>query len=348
MQKQRFIPLLVVTVIVVVTAALLSTARAPQTTREKELLFPRLEASINDITGIELRGYNTEVKLAKLGEGWVLAGNDNYPADFDKVRALLIGFANFKVLAEKTRRPHLYPRLSVENPDSKGSRAIVTRLYNSTGDEVAALIIGREKTGNAANPFPGFYGRIPETETSLLLQGQPDVSADPRDWFETGLFSIASDTVSEVRIEHADSEPVLLQRSDPGQPDFQLQNIPEGKKAQSLVIINRMGALLEDMVAMDVRALDSVNWPGDTVTTRVSTFDGLVVTMRLAALDGQPFANFRFEQDDAAAPASESDGATSSLNAGELNRRHADWVYQIQDFKFRDLTRTMDDLVRNQ
>lgn len=348
MKKQRFITLLVVTVIVVITAALLSTVRAPQTTREKELLFPRLEAAINDITGIELTGYDSEVRLARQGEGWVLAGNDNYPADFDKVRALIIGFANFRVLAEKTRRPHLYPRLSVENPDTKGSRAIVTRLYNSAGDEVAALIIGREKTGNAANPFPGFYGRIPDTETSLLLQGQPDVSADPRDWFETGLFSIASDRVSEVRIEHADSEPVLLQRSDPGQADFQLQNIPEGKKAQSLVIINRMGALLEDMVAMDVRALNTVNWPGDTVTTRVSTFDGLVVTMKLAALDGQPFANFRFEKTSAAAPASASDSEAAALNADELNRRHADWVYLIQDFKFRDLTRTMDDLVRNQ
>ncbi|MCG8325571.1 MAG: DUF4340 domain-containing protein, partial [Thiotrichales bacterium] len=296
MQNRKIIILFVVTLAVIITASVISSVRAPQTGKEKAFLYPQLENAINDISRIHLRGFETGVELARSGEQWVIASSDNYPAIFDKVRALLIQFANFRVLAEKTRRPHLYYRLSVEEPEKKGSRAIVTTLYDSNNNTVASLIIGREKTGNAVNPIPGFYGRIAGTETSLLIQGKPEVSAVTRDWFITSIVHIPSELVQEVQIEHPGEDTVLLNRSEPGQPDFYLQNIPDGKKPQSLVILNRMGAILEDMVSEEVRSLQSITWPDDTVTATISTFDGLRVRTKLAVLDGKPMANFIFEQ----------------------------------------------------
>jgi len=348
MQNRRLIILLVVTLVVIVSASLISSVRAPKSSMEKELLFPQVESGINNISKIRLRGYNSTVELGKQGKNWVITSSDNYPVIFDKVRALLIQFANFKVLAEKTRRPQLYYRLSVEEPEKKGSRAIVTTLYGADGNEVVALIIGREKTGNAINPIPGFYGRIPGNETSLLIQGNPEVSANSRDWFVTHLFHVPSETVQEVRIAHPGEDTVLLNRSDEGQPDFYLQNIPEGRKAQSLVIINRMATLLEDMVAEDVRSLKSVNWPENTVTATISTFAGLVVTVKLTMLNDMPYANFTFENISVASKTdkNESDADVEQLNAADLNRQHADWIYQIQDFKYRDLTRELEDLLR--
>lgn len=342
MQNRKFIVLLIVTLAVIVTASLISSVRAPKSGKEKTLLFPDLTTEINKVNKLTLKGVESSVELARVNDQWVIASSDNYPAIFDKVRALLIQFREFSVLAEKTRRPHLYYRLSVEDPVEKGSRAVVTRLFNDNSEEVASLIIGREKTMNAINPIPGFYGRIPDTETSLLITGKPDVSARSQDWFNTNLFHIPSELVQEVKIEHPNDDIVLLNRSDPGQPDFFLRNIPEDKKAQSLVIINRMGALLEDMVAEEVQSLDSVQWPDTTVSTTITTFSGLTVSIKLDKLDDSGWANFSFVQ----SGDSQNDSSENDLNASELNARHANWVYRIQDFKYRDLTKPLSELVR--
>ncbi len=345
MRNRKFLILLVVTVAVILTASLISGVRAPKTTREKTLLFPAVETAINDIARIELRGFERSLEIRRKDDQWVIASSDDYPAIADKVRGLLIQFANFRVLAEKTRRPHLYHRLSVEDPEKKGSRAIVTTLYGDDGESLAALIIGREKTRDAVNPVPAFYGRIPGTETSLLIQGQPDVSAETRDWMDTALFHIVSERVQTVRIEHPGETAVLLERPDEGQPDFFLRNIPEGKKAQSLVILNRMGALLEDMASSEVRSLVGTDWPADTATASITTFDGLVVRVKLARLEDQPWAHFTFEQ--LTGGAYDTAEAAAHSQADALNGRHADWVYRIQDFKYVDLTKHLDDLVRD-
>ncbi len=337
MLNRKFFVLLIVTVIVIVTASLFTSVRAPQTEKKTELLFPGLKTDINAVSKIRLRDVNSTIELAKHGDSWVLASSDGYPADFDKVRALLLQFSEFEILAEKTRRPHLYYRLSVEDPVEKGSRAVVAHLYDQSDTEMAALIIGREKTMNAANPIPGFYGRLPGEEVSLLLSGKPDVSADSRDWFDTALLHVPSETVSEVRIRHPGQPEVLLERTSEGQPDLFLRNIPEGKKAQSLVIINRMAAVLEDVVAEQVRGVNTVQWPETAVAVTIKSFDGLTINLKLARLDDKPFANFQFETSDEG----------SQQEVAQLNARHANWVYQIQDFKFSDLTKKLDDLTRD-
>jgi hypothetical protein len=112
------------------------------------------------------------------------------------------------------------------------------------------------------------------------------------------------------------------------------------------------------MRADAVRSLHGFTFPEDTMTTTVTTFEGLVVTARLAAINGKTYANFDFSAIPSASAAA-TDPGEHTAPAGTVNpvvpehvppekeaemlkARHAEWVYQIPDFIYEALTSRLD------
>ena len=122
--------------------------------------------------------------------------------------------------------------------------------------------------------------RLPEQDQALLVEGKLDVSANVSDWFTRELFNIGSSRIKQVEILHGDGSSVNLSREQ-DIDNLAVMNIPQGKEAQSDVIITRMGTLLEDIFVDNVIKAEKLDSAEQTIA-RVETFDGLTVTITSA------------------------------------------------------------------
>ncbi|MCK5498327.1 MAG: hypothetical protein KAI77_03955, partial [Gammaproteobacteria bacterium] len=110
MKRQKLLVLSAITIAVIIIAALVNQSRAPQTSIEKETLFPELANKINDVSRIEIKSSeDPDVILQKMQGGqWALQSADDYPAQIDKVKDVVVSLSQLKILATKTDNPKLY------------------------------------------------------------------------------------------------------------------------------------------------------------------------------------------------------------------------------------------------
>jgi hypothetical protein len=327
--------------------------RAPQTVREKELLLPELKGRINDAAELEISGQGRSLHLVRSDSDWLIRDADDYPADFDRIRRTLVGMTELRLLAPKTRNPDLHHRLGVEAPDRRGANSILLVLRDGSGAQLASLVVGRNRRSSSPLASPGLYVRLPDSPQALLVEGRLEVSTQISDWFDRDLFDVADARIRSIVIEHGDGTRLHLERAAQHQ-DLAVVDLPDGKEIRSAVMVSRMGTILESLFADNVRSAERVAFPEDTSTAVVTTFDGLVVSVKSARIDEQPMAafEFRFDPSLAITPSGEAAdggaGATSSeAEARELAARTGGWIFQVPAFKHELFNRRLDDMIRD-
>ena len=361
MKNKKLLFLSAVTLAVIIAASVVVNLRAPKTVIEKGLLFPVLAGQINAINKIQIKGHEETVTLLKKAGQWIVEESDGYPALFDKVRRTVISISELKVAATRTSSPALYPRLGVEGPEVAGSASVLVTLENNEGKEVAALIVGKQRHSKSADKNPGLYVRRPGDKPSLLVEGTLDITARMSDWFENTILDIPSSTIREIATRHADGNSVRITRDDRAQEDFRLEDIPQGQKVVTRIILNRMGTLLENMNVSRARAAGNFTFPEDRQVTTVRDFNGMGVTITSTEIDNIAYTRFHFDYDpdmaiaesaaDVAGDGSAQEGATAepvdfAAQVSRLNATLSDWVYTIPEFKYEILAKRMEDLVK--
>ena len=293
MRSRNLIIFAVVTVLALGTAIMATRMRAPTRQAEKPLLFPDLRARANDVREIQVQGHDRTITLARQGDNWVLREADGYPALIDRVRDTIIGVAELRKLADKTSNKKMFKRLGVEDLKESGSNSILLQLKDDKGASLAALIVGRARRSTSRTETPALYVRLPNAGNALLVQGRVDVSTDAGRWFNRDLFDITPDRVQSIHVAHADGGSVKMTREMKG-ADLVLADVPEGKEAQTSVLLSRMGTVLETFFLENARAVANVTMSADAATMTVRTFDGVVATLISARVDDKPMTRISF------------------------------------------------------
>lgn len=344
MKNKRLLILFLITIAVIVTAGIISRLRAPQSNIEKVLLFPNLDNQINNISRISIKGNSNTVELLNKDNKWIVTNLDNYPADFNKVRTSVINLSLFRIADEKTDNPDLYSRLGVEDPSGKDSSSILVTLFDKPGRKIASVIIGEKRQSSGSKP--GLYARIPDQKRALLVEGTLDISANSVDWIKRELMHIPSEAVKNIKIQYPGGRVFEINKESKDQSDFDIKGESGDIPSASKIIINRMATGLEELRADGVMAANNFTFPEDSVTTTVTTFNGMMVTARLAQQNGHSFAHFSFS----AVPGMPAEmnvnnqaagGNTDTVKTEDLIKQLSalsDWVYQIPDFKYEALT----------
>lgn len=355
MNRNNLIALAAITLTVVIIAAVVVGKDRSPTYMDQEPLLPKLSANINQAASISLTSNRHKTILERDGETWRIANSDDYPALFDKVRNLLINLSSLRTLELKTDNPALYHYLEVQNPSQPDSNSVQVTVTDENANVLADVIIGKARHSKVTNLQTGLYVRKPDAEHALLVEGRVPVSAEKTAWFNPDIVNIASERVREVVIKHPDGSVVRAYRESP-EASFQLADLPDNRRVQSLTALNRFGSVLQDISARDIRALDSFNFERP-VETKVRTFDGMVVDVRSSQLDNRYYANFHFRYDvlnqtDIAQPPrlppgeKPGDDTSTQEQSRDLQQRLGNWVYQIPQFKYELLTATLDDYTR--
>ena len=330
------------TIIVIIVAAIINQSRAPKTIIEKKILFPQFADKINDVTRIEVKSStDRNVILQKMQGGqWVVESADDYPANIDKIRDVVISTSQLKILATKTDNPDLYPDLGVEEPEGKNTSSLLLTLSDQSGATLASLIVGKPRKNSTVSTRPNLYVRKADGKNALLVEGYLQLKSNNNDWYERNIIHIPASLIQNVKIVKNTSNHFVINKSSAGDTEFK---IVEGHTSSPLVLLNRLSTFLEDMNVEGVHAVNNFEFPEESTITTFKTFDGLIITVKSCLSDGKYFAHFSFAaeatSESSVDEVSEDNSETISAKekSQQLNQSLSHWVFEIPEFKFETL-----------
>ena len=200
MIKNKLIILSSITITVIVAATVFANLRAPQSQKEKTLFFPELAKQIESVSYISIKGFSDSINLTRKNNVWGIDEFDGYPALADKIKSTVLGAADLKINAPKTRLPRLYHRLGVEGPDVENTDSLLLTLYDSNKTKIIEVIIGKPRLSSSAKNISGLYVRKPEDEKSYLVDGVLDVSSIKTNWIMRNLFDVPAESIKSAAL----------------------------------------------------------------------------------------------------------------------------------------------------
>ena len=124
-------------------------------------------------------------------------------------------------------------------------------------------------------------------------------------------------------------------------PEFTLQGDIKQQKSVFKIILNRISTALEEMRADGVISSENFKFTDSATTTIFKTFDGIIVTVKSEIKEEKPYAHFSVTVDSSKIT---EESVDIENEAQILNSVLSDWVYQIPDFKYEDLTKNLDNI----
>jgi len=327
---------------VAVLAALVAVLGAPSVATveiDNAPAFPALRAHPDAAVRIIVASAEERFTLRRTKDGrWVAADKFDYPADAAKIRELVAGLADLRLVEPKTRLPERYARLEVEDVDAPGAKSRRVRIEDAEGRPLAEAIIGKRRfryTGGAPN---GVYLRRPGEARAWLASGRAKVEPLLLDWLDKTVVNIARETVARVEIEPREG-PAYVAARDSGEGSFRILGREDAKLNPDTD--DRLAGVLAYIDFDDVKPEGEITWPEDkTTTARVTTFDGVAITLRLARIDDADWATVSAS---AVADAAKPDAARKRAEA--IAARTKGWAYRLSEGVAARLTRPVAQLI---
>lgn len=313
-------------------------AVSPADGNEEPHFLPGLQDRLDEVERVRVRAPDGSelAEVVRREDGWTVANRWHYPADPETLRGSLIGLAEARRLAPKTDRPEGHARLGVARPGSGEGGGVELRLEGI--DPPIEVLIGAGATGEAG----GTYVRRGDEDRAWLVSGSLRRHDEIADWLDDRLVDIEAVRVHRVRIEAVDGDPVRVLLPSPDAPRFEITNLPEGRRPLSSTLSKSIARGIADLRLSDVVPAAGTEPPPRLARARFETFDGLVIGVEAfaAGRDNPPERLVRLR-------AGTLEGADDAVRgeAQRLNARFDGWYYRIPEFKFINLTFTLDQVL---
>ncbi len=320
--------------------------------------FPSLgPEAVNKVTSIKVMAKGKTFVIERKGKGWFVKDKGDYPARFDKVKEALVSIANLRRFEKKTNKKDLLGKLDLEDPAKKGASS--KRLTIATGGKtVADLIVGKSNDKDILFGRSLVYVRLPNSTQAWLAIGDPKLEDSPLGWIDKTLFDIKTDRIKKVVQKPVKGSEIVVEQLKPAGKKFKLDNLPDGREIKNARYMRYVSEGLNDVKLEDVQPASKVDFTKHAAGTAVfTTFDGLVVTVKLATVgpkkDEKTWATFHASVDPAAllkkAPAKGSKLMAADAvkkEAATINAKVKGWAFQLNSTVSRFMTYKMVDMLK--
>jgi hypothetical protein len=296
-------------------------------------LFPDLLARANEVRTVAIESTEGKLTIVFKDGHWVLTEKDGYPVVEDKVRALVAGLADLRLLEAKTDQPERLARLEVEDVGGEGAKSKQVTLASADGTPLAALIVGKQNYTFDLNGLRGLYVRRPGESQAWLAEGSVEVPTTAVGWMDRAILDLPADRIERLHFEPVGAAAVTAAKAQQADADFELQTVPEGRSADG-VSVQRLPQAFAGLSLDDVRADRDTDKAVKAATAEAATFDGLTVTVELLAMDGATWLRLA---------AGAVDGTAAADEAKAINERVAGWLYKLPQYKAAQLQPDLDD-----
>ncbi|WP_262693089.1 DUF4340 domain-containing protein [Kordiimonas aquimaris] len=289
-----------------------------------ERSFAGLSERINETALVSITNDEGAVTLHRDTNGWYVNERNGFPANIDKVRAFLRGFALSERREPKTSNIDRFDRLGL------ASTATEVALKDDTGGTLLSVKLGTRKGSNNGRSLTYMFQ---DTDTrAWLVTGIEAADIDPVEWLDKDVLHIENARIAAVTVNDA-----ALSRtsSDAG---FILENVTEGTALQPAWLRAEPAQLFTLLTVEDVQ---KVNNPLADAIAEVSlkTYDGLALTVTV----------FNYQEGNwikVTATSVDNAGGDVPAEAVTINEKVSGWLFKIADADAEILKRRKSDFVQ--
>jgi hypothetical protein len=358
MNARNLSTLSVVAVLILIVAFWIGHSSAPEHTAQ-QLLYPDLKGKLDSVTSLQVfkAGDQLSVELVRDGETWKVKQRNNYAADTNKVKALLLKLEEATLREQKTSNPANYAALAVQDLTDNATTGV--RLELAGAPTPIKLIVGKRDVNARAT----YVRRAGETQ-SWQISDEIEVAADPTQWLKRDLANIGADRMQEVSTQLTGAPSYNSFKNARTDANFDVKPLPKGRELNSVSASNSVAQALVSL------QLDNARPSSELVNEKVAgravfhTFDGLVIEF-VGYIVGERrwitlHANFdsdlakRFHVTTTAPEKKEATPDTSldaAIKKGQeeataLNTNFDTWAFALPTYKYDAIFKPLDDLLK--
>lgn len=318
---------------IVVGGAILLTPDTVETPppSQAQLAFPGLAQRLANAARVEVLKHDSALVIQRDGEAWVLPSKSGYPVRPERIRELLTGLTELRLVEQRTANPEMLERLGLEDPARPGATSQHLRVLDANGGVIAELILGRRRMRTQGNLPEAIYVRRVGDNQSWLAEGRLSVDADPQLWLDRDVANLPRERVRRVTVTRTGEPELVLTR--PGEPDAQLAvTTPADAPAIDETSIDEVGRGFEFLTFLDVRRAEEI--PGESLGEgRFELTDNLAIRVRVHKEGEAVWVMLSAEGD---------------AEAERLNARWRGWAFQVGPWKEKAFVPRLADLARQE
>ncbi|MEZ5850495.1 MAG: DUF4340 domain-containing protein [Hyphomicrobiaceae bacterium] len=310
-------------------------------------LVAGLERQEKAVAAVEVSQAGKRLTFVRQGDTWHVKEHDGYPANPERIRALLTSLAGAQLVERKTSKKALHAQLELEDPAAKTSKSRHVRVLDAKGGAIADIVVGKSRFNAFGADKGGFYVRRAGEDQTWLATGEPKATVDFTDWVSATLFELADTKIAKLTLTHPGEAPLVIERDAGDAKDakaaaasaavakFRLASIPDGKKLKKDAAIEQIAQGFGSINLEDARKLGAPP-AGDKVSViKLEADGGLVVTFRLRADGEDRWLSFA---------ATGSDGDAKKA-AEAINAKANGWEFKILKWKAEQIGKHATDLL---
>ena len=296
--------------------------------QSRPLLSEQQLEQMAEVERIRLSKGDGSVELVREAGRWGVVARDLFPAQPERIAALLHAVRGARVIEKQTDNPQYHARLGLDPEQADAAvETLPLKVQLGSGEQETALLFG--------NPVgSGQLVRFADENQVWLINRPFGMTLEPREWLDLKVVRIPMELAATARWEHADGEVLELDKAAEGDYNFRLVGLEQDHQQGNERWTNSMVLALTGLNAQDAALRSDLELDEPELRMQVTTWQGAELEASLYDLDGRYWLTIdRFEQ-----PA---DGNLAV---------HADsrWAFQLGVAQVEDLLKRRTDIVRSE
>lgn len=231
---------------------------------------------------------DSAVELVRGDGGWGVASHAGYPAQRERMAALLHAVRGARIVEDQTANPAHHRRLGLDTAADADNPPLVVSFR--AGEQVLGLLYGNE-VGN------GQLARMADGDQVWLVNRPLTMSVNNVDWLALDVIAIPMPEAARARWTHPDGDLLELEKLGEGEYNFRVVGLADEEQAGNERWINSMVLALINLRAQNVALRSDLPLGQPELRMHVSTWNGAELEASLYDLDGRFWLLIdRFEQ----------------------------------------------------
>jgi hypothetical protein len=243
----------------------------------------------NDVVAIHLKA-GVDLNIENKDGTWRVRERGNYPANYERIKSLLIRMKDIKVVQSEEIGPSQRPRVELGDPGSGASGGTLVEFKDAQGNVLDSLLVGKRhmRRETATDPyrmrglFDGCYVLLPKEPQYVLLISDElaGISGEPGAWLNTEFWKV--ENVKSVSLSGTNSETLWRLSRDSESKPWSLGDGKPGevlditKAAQTVEMLNFVGFVDLSNAATKQNGLEK------SVSVLIETFDHFFYSLKIA------------------------------------------------------------------
>ncbi|WP_339649388.1 DUF4340 domain-containing protein [Halopseudomonas pelagia] len=290
--------------------------------QSRQLLSEEQLALVNQLDSLVLAKADVEVEVVRDNGRWGVVSKDLFPAQPERVAALLHAVRGARVTEAQTDNPEYHARLGLDL-NAPGDSTLQVTLNSAEGS--VGIIFGNQVGG-------GQVARFAHEDQVWLINRPFSMTVNDVEWLDLQVTQIPMTQAASARWIHADGEMLELEKTGEGDYNFRLAGLKGAQQQGNERWINSMVLALIDLRAQDVKLRSELELDEPMLQMQVATWSGAELEASLYDVDGRYWLLVdRFEQ---------SEESNLGVNADKR------WAFQLGIGQVENLNKRQSDIVR--